>query len=188
MPKKVIAAGVVGWLVLALWIFVSNGIFGLRAGIDLKRIPDEARVYEVLKESIVEPGGYMCYPPLTPDGRFPPGEPVFGIRYSGSGHEVAGRMMVIHHATSLVAAMIVSWMLSVTSLRILSSYLSKVFFCASIGLLFAVFCDLPGYGIGAHTMRSALLLGGQSLVAWVLAGLAMAPCIRPDRKAVAADA
>ena len=187
MLKKVIVAGVLGWIVLALWIFATNGIFGLLAGIDLKRIPDEARVYEVLKESIVEPGGYMCNPPLTPDGQFPSGEPVFGIRYSGSGHEIAGRMMLIHHAVSLLSALIVAWMLSITSARVLSAYSRKVVFCAAIGLLFALFGDLSSYGIGARTMRSALLLGGQSLVAWILAGLVMSRIVRPDRPAPAVD-
>ena len=180
MSKKVILAGVLGWIVLALSIFVSNGILGLRSRTDMKRIPDEGRVYQVLKESIVEPGGYACNPPLTPDGRFPFGEPVFGIRYSGSGHEIAGRMMVVQLATALIATMIVAWMLSVTSGRIVSAYPRKVLFCASIGLLFAVFGDLPSYGIGGYPLGSAFLLGGQNLIAWTLAGLVMAWRIRPD--------
>ena len=146
----------------------------------MMRVPDERRVYEVLRESIVEPGGYMCNPPLAPDGAFPPGEPVYGIRYGGSGHEIAGRMMVVDLATALIATTIVAWMLSVTSGRIVSAYPRRVFFCASIGLLFAVFGDLPRYGIGGYPLGSALLLGGQNLVAWTIAGLVMAWRIRPD--------
>lgn len=188
MTKKVLAAGVAGWIALMLWTFVSNAVFGLRSRTDLRRIPDETRVYEVLKAAIAEPGGYMCNPPPAPDGRFPPDQPVFGIRTSGSGHEIAGRLMIVHLASSLVATLIVSWMLSTTVVRVRSGYFSKVLFCAAVGLLFAVFGDLPSYGIGGRTLRDALLLGGQNLAAWSLAGLAIAPFLRPDRTPVGVDA
>ncbi|MFH1680388.1 MAG: hypothetical protein ABIH26_07060 [Candidatus Eisenbacteria bacterium] len=181
MARRVILAGLMGWVVLMLWTFVTNGIFGFRSGIAMKRVPEERLVYDVLRKSILEPGGYVCNPAVTAERGFPFGEPVFAIRYGGVGHEAAGRLALIGLAIGLAAPLIGAWMLSVASDRFLSSYGRKVLFFAAIGLLFAIFADLQEYGIGGYPLRSALLLGAHDLAAWMLAGLVVAWRIRPAR-------
>ncbi len=79
----------------------------------MKQIPNEGQAYRVLKENIVEPGGYMCNPPLTPSGVFPLNEPVFNIRQSGMGHEAAAQELLVQLAMALIAAIIAAWMLAV---------------------------------------------------------------------------
>lgn len=62
MLKKVILSGLLGAIVLMMWTFVSNAMFGFRSRMDMKQIPDERLVYEVLKKSIAEPGRYILLP------------------------------------------------------------------------------------------------------------------------------
>ena len=87
MLKKVIIAGFLGGLTLMIWVFLINGIFGFRNRIDMKQVPNERQVYELLKHNIVEPGRYLCNPEMTSSNTFPDNEPVFSILYGGMGHE-----------------------------------------------------------------------------------------------------
>ena len=136
-------------------------------------------VYEILKESIVEPGRYILNPELTPSGVFPDGEPVFSVNYSGIGHESAGKVMLFQLAVYLLAPMIAAWMLSLARPQILSSYPRKVLFFVAIGLLFALFGDLLDFGIDRYSLGDALLVAANNLLAWTLVGLVVAKYFRP---------
>ena len=179
MLKKVISAGVLGGLVVIVWTFLVNGLFGFQARIDMKRIPGEREVYEMLKAHIVDPGRYSINPGLTSDGRFPGGEPVFSVLYGGVGHEAAGRLMLLGLVVAFIASILGAWMLSQMSARILSSYPRKVLFFVGLGLLFAVFIDLTNFGIGSYPAKDALLLALNHIIVWTLAGLAVAWRIKP---------
>jgi hypothetical protein len=62
MLKRILLSGALGFLVLALWTFVSNGFFGFTASLEMNRIANERQVYEVLKENLVAPGGVISTP------------------------------------------------------------------------------------------------------------------------------
>lgn len=180
MFKRVITAGLLGGVVLMLWTFVVNGLLGFQARIDMKQIAAEREVYEVLTEHVVEPGRYVCNPALTPEERFPDGEPVFSILYGGVGHEAAGGLMLVGLVVFFVAPTIGAWLLSQASKGVLASYRRKVMFFVAIGLLLAVFADLPSFGIGGYPARDAVALGVNHIVVWTLVGLVVAWRIRPS--------
>lgn len=183
MLKRVIVAGVLGGVVMIVWAFVVNGMFWFTKRVAMKDVPDERAVYEVLKKNIVAPGRYVCNPALTPSG-FPLNEPVFGITYSGTGHETAGREQLIHFATAFLATIIAAGMLAMASNRILASYFRRVLFFAVIGLLIAVFSDLPKSGISAYPMHDALLWAAYDVAMWIVVGFVVAPVIKPKPVAV----
>jgi hypothetical protein len=177
MLKKVIVAGLLGWVVLFAWSMLTNGMLGLNSSINMKRIPNDRLVYEVLRQSIFEPGGYVL--PHGPQEAASSGnawgeEPLFSVHYTGMGHESAGKEFLVHLAVALVAPMIVAWMLSLTSERTLASYSRKVMFVAAVGISMAVYGDIARFGLTTHTMPHALLFAAQTFLAWLLAGLVMA--------------
>jgi hypothetical protein len=180
MPRKVILAGLLGGVVLVVWMVLVNGIFGLHASINMKQIPAESLVYETLKEHVVDPGRYVVNPQLTAEGRFPEEEPVFSVIYGGMGHEAAGGLMLVGLIVFLLAPMIGAWMLSQTSARVQSSYSRKVLFFSAIGLLFAVFGDLMSYGIGGYPAKDTLILGAKDIIVWTLVGIVVAWRIKPE--------
>jgi len=179
MAKRVIVSGVMGAIVLIIWAFVANALLGLRSGIDMRSVSNERQVYDVLRDNIVAPGGYIVNPPPSQSGDLVPGQPVFSIRYSGVGHEAAGRILIMQIVIALIASLMAAGMLSVTSDRVMASYLRRVLFFAAIGLLFAFFSDLALFGIGGYPLRSALLLAGNDLISWTLVGLVVARWVRP---------
>ena len=178
MLKRIVWAAALGLIATFVWTFVVNGIFGFTLRVEMKRIPNEPEVYRVLKENVVLPGAYMANPALTPEGRFPDGEPVFSVRTSGMGHEAAGRMVFVGPAISFITLLLAAGLLSMASPRILSRYSRRVLFVVVLGLLLAVFTNLTKIGIGGYPVSTALLLAARDVVSWTLAGLVMAWILR----------
>jgi len=183
MFKKVITAGLIGGLTLMIWAVMTNLIFGFTNRIEMKPVPNETEVYQILKQNIVEPGRYLCNPALTGSNMFPDNEPVFSILYAGIGHEAAGPLsVVLDILNALITATLCAWLLALSSDWIISSYPRKVFFVILIGLLFAVFSDLKKYGIGNYPLRDTLILALNNLTIWTVLGLVIGIFIRPVRK------
>ncbi len=181
MWKKIITAGLLGAAALIIWQFLVNGILGFNARINMKQIPAERQVYEVLKEHITSPGRYTCNPELTAERRFPEGEPVFSILYGGTGHEAAGSHMLAGLFIFLLAPLNAVWMLSHASEKVLSSYLHKVLFFTAIGLLIALTSNLTSFGIGDYPINDALKLALHNILMWTTAGLAAAWRMKPEK-------
>ena len=179
MWRRFVLPGFLGGLVMSIWGVVINGLLGFKARIDMKPIPDEPRVYAVLKESIVEPGRYACNPALTDGGAFPGGEPAFSILYGGVGHEAAGWLLLVQLPLFFALPTLAAGMLSRAGDRVLSSYPRKAAFFAAIGLLVGASSHLMSFGIGGYPIDSALALALHDAAAWTVAGLVMAWRIRP---------
>jgi len=179
MSSRVIVSGLLGGLVLILWTFVINGVLGFKSRMDMKQVPDERAVYEVLRAHVTEPGGYVCNPALTGVGRFPDRAPVYSIRYSGLGHGEAGQEVLAGLLVFLAAPIVVAWLLSAASDRVLSSYRRKLLFFVAVGVLVALVADVARFGIGGYTMGDALLVAASDLAAWTLVGLVVAWRMRP---------
>ena len=179
MKGRILGAGVLGALVMFVAAFVVNGIFGFTARLELRPVPNEAAVYALLKEAIVEPGGYIANPPLVPGQGFPLNQPVYRIHYSGFGHEAAGRQEILRLVVVLVATTLAAWITSMASGRVLASWARRFGLFVLMGLWLAVFSDLPQHEIGGHPWRSAVALAVYDLALWALAGAVMAWLLRP---------
>jgi hypothetical protein len=184
MLGPVVRTGVLGGVTLLLWMLVVNGLLGFQARIDMKRIQAESQVYELLKEQVTEPGRYVCNPPLTQEGRFPEGEPVFSILYGGVGHEVAGRLMWVGLLGALLTVTLGAWLLSQTSPRVLSSYPRKVLFFTALGLLFGILFGISRYGIGSYPLGDAIAWALYHVVTWSVVGLVVGWRLKPRDTAV----
>lgn len=174
MSKNIIMAGILGGVVLILWNFILNGLFGLNARINMKQIPQERKVYELLKETIVEPGGYVCNPELNSEGMYPENVPVYTIQYSGFGHEAAGIEALLGLILFLITPILGTWMLSFMSERIISSFRGKVLFFTAIGILIALSGREASFGIGGLPIEIAFFLTLKVVIEWTLVGLVVA--------------
>ena len=183
MLKKVIIAGLGGGLTLIIWAILINGFFGFRYRIDMKKVPNEAQVYQILKENITEPGRYLCNPELTESNTFLENQPVFSILYGGMGHEAAGPLSVIlDFIYAFVIATLCAFLLSLSSDKITSNYLRKVFFVFILGLLFAFFSDIKKYGIGNYPLSDTLIITFHNIILWTVLGLVIGLFIKPIPK------
>lgn len=182
MLRRVLLSGTLGFIVLLAWTVVANAIFGLRARVELNRLEDERRVYDVLKESITAPGVYVVNPAPTADGRFPAAEPVFSVVYTGFTHDAAARSFWAELATGLVSALLVAALLSHASPRVLARYVSRLLFVACLGL----FVGVAGELTRGYPLASSVLLATNTVISWTLAGLVMAGLMRPGRPATPA--
>ena len=184
MLKKVIYPGLMGALVLIVWTFLVNGIFGFHSSMHMNKLAAEREVYEVLKAHVREPGRYAVNPELTPERMFPENEPVFSVLYGGMGHEAAGGQALLGLFGFLLAPILGAWLLSQCSMEVLQSYAKKVLFFVVFGMLIALFADLPKYGIGGHPLGDALLMGTHTIVLWTLIGVVVAWRMKAEKASV----
>jgi len=155
------------------WTIVTNVGFGFTVRTQMGRLPNEREVYEVLRTGITAPGVYVANPALDDQGQFPAGEPVFGIRYAGFGHEGAGRTSLVGLALWFASAWLAACLLALASPRVLRRYWGRVGFVALAGVLLAVSGELVQYGIAGYSAGLALVIGANRLGAWLLAALIM---------------
>ena len=115
MLTKVFWAGLLGALAMIVFSFLANGLFGLNSRLNMKPLPAEREIYQVLKREVTQPGHYMCNPALTAEGRFPDREPVFTIVSSGFTHGAAGAYLLRDLGLPLLTAFLATGMLAMTS-------------------------------------------------------------------------
>jgi len=183
MYKKLLKAGLAGGLTLIVWTILINGFFGFKHRMDMKHVPDEMAVYQILKQHIIEPGRYLCNPPLTDSNQFPDNEPVFSILYAGFGHEAASPLSeVFSLLIAIVTATICAFLLSFASERILSTYPRRVFFVFLIGLLITFFSDSAKYGIGSYPLSDTLIIAVHNIIRWTVLGAVIGLIVKPESK------
>jgi len=180
MIRRIFVAGTLAFVVLTLWTILVNVLFGFTVRVAMNRVADERAVYRVLKENITTPGLYLVNPALTAELQFPPGEPVFGVSYSGMGHETAGPMMFVEFGVAFATSLLVAGLLSAASTGMLSTWVRRVGFVAALGVLMAVTADLSRIGIGGCPLGTASAKAAVRVAGWTLAGLAMAWATRPS--------
>jgi len=170
--KRVLVPAVTGMVVMALWLLIVNGLFGFRRHLEMKRVPNESYVYAVLAVNITEPGRYVANPDPLEDGSRDRDAAVYGILYSGIGHESAGRIM-LYQLLMLLAPLLATLMLSQMPDVVLRSLLRKTLFFTGIGLIVALYVRLQEFGIAARTSGDALALGIHDVIFWTVIGLAV---------------
>ena len=175
MVKNVFWAGLLGALTMLAFSFVVNGMFGLNTRLNMKRLPGEREIYEVLKKEVTQPGHYICNPALTADGRFPDREPVFTIVNSGFTHGAASTYFLGDLGLPLAAAFIATWMLAMASPRVLASYARKTLFFVLIGFLFGLLTGIRS----DYPPADALLNAAYEIMLWTVTGLVVAWRLRP---------
>lgn len=185
MAIRVLAAGVLGFFVLAVWTLVVNGMFGFTARLAMNRVADEPAVHRLLEQNITAPGAYLVNPALTTEGRFPDGEAVFAVTFSGMGHEAAGRMMLVDLARGFVVMLLATGLLAAASARVLSRWASRAAFVVVLGILQVLASDLARIGIGGWPSGTALAMAGFHVTGWALAAAAIAWVVPPRERRVA---
>jgi len=177
--KKVIVAGLLGGIVMIVWLVIVDGFLGFQRGIEMNQLDDERAVYAFLVEHAPEPGRYVVNPEVSADRAFPEDDPVFAVQYSGLGHADAGQEVLLGLVVVFLAPVLGAWLLSNASDRILSRYGSRLFFFSVIGVVFTLFGVMARFGLARYPLGDAAALSVHDLAAWVVAGLVVARFVRP---------
>ena len=177
--KRVLLAGLLGGLVLIVWLIVVDGLLGFSRAIDMKELPEERVVYAFLVEHVKEPGRYVLNPEVLPEQRFPGDDPIFGLHYTGLGHDDAGQEMLLGLVVMLLSPIAGAWLLANSSARTLSRYGRRVGFFAMIGVVVALLGLMARFGLARYSLGDASVWAIHDFAAWVLAGLVVSCFIRP---------
>ena len=177
--KRVLLAGLLGGLVLIVWLFVVDAILGFSRAIDMNQLPEERVVYAFLVEHVEEPGRYVLNPEVLPEQRFSGDDPIFGLHYTGLGHDDAGQEVLVGLVVMLLSPIAGAWLLANSATRTLSRYGRRVAFFGMIGVVVALMCLMARFGLARYSLGDASAWAIHDLAAWVLAGLLVSWFIRP---------
>ena len=183
MAKKVLSAGIMGGIVIVVWLLASNAILPYKGNLIHRIAPNQLAIHRVLKENIAEPGTYACpylgpaEESLLPDYR---NQPVYTIIYEGYRHSGEGAPSFLFPIViPFVVALTASWMLSLTSEKILSRYHRRFLFVALLGVMIALYDDILQISMGPQPDDYQIFLAVNNVLTWVLAGLVIAWRVKP---------
>lgn len=185
MKKDVLVAGLLGGLVMLIWLTISNAIVPIKSDLIHNTIPFENQVelHGALKENITETGTYSVpYVGWDDESKFPDysNQPVYSITYSGFTHGSAGSLAdYIPFPVPFIVAFMVAWMLSASSPKIRKKYSRRVVFVAAIGIIIALFDDVLQMSFGPQPKDYLVFLAVNNVITWILTGLVIAWKIKP---------
>ena len=184
MQKNIWVAGLLGGMAMFAWLFVSNAVLPVKSNMIHQVVPNQFDVHQALKQNITRPGTYSClYLTRDEESKMPNyrDQPIYSITYEGSTHgDTGSKAEFLPLLWVFGATTVASWMLSLTSVRARSSYWRRVLFVALIGLLVALSDDLLQMSFGPQPKDYLTFLAVNHLIAWTLAGLAIAAYMKPD--------
>ena len=184
MTKRIILAGLLGTVVMSVWVMFSFAVLRI-GGKSIRPVPDQAEVHAALKSRITQPGTYAClYIASEREVALFPNyldEPLYEITYKGYTHNTVPGFKNLGVLSILLAPMLAAWLLTKASDGVLRRYSRRVLFVAILGVFLALAGDWPRAVADEQGASSLLLTTANTLVTWLLAGLAIAWQIRPAR-------
>jgi hypothetical protein len=178
MKKQILLSGLLGGIVIFVWLIISTGPLPVNGDIQ-EQIPDDLEIHTLLKERIKGPGIYFVpgHPEEGEESLYPDygNEPIFSINYGGRTPNTFMGQFIYEIVCIFAAPMIAAWLLSMASDEVLAKYSKRVVFVLIIGLFLAVFGDVRS----EKSMDRILLSSINNLIMWFLAGLVIAWRMRP---------
>jgi hypothetical protein len=184
VTKRIILAGLLGTTVMVIWAFLSFAVLRI-GGQTIKPVPDQAELHAALKSRITQPGTYAClYVSSEREmAQFPNylNEPVYAITYKGYTHSTVPGFRNLGVLSILFAPVLAAWLLTKASESVLKRYATRVLFVMMLGLFVAMAGDWPRAVADEQQASRLLLTTANTIVTWLLAGLAIAWRIRPEK-------
>jgi len=184
MKKDVVVAGLLGALVMFVWMLISNTMIPYKSSLIHRQLPLDAQleVHQALKSNITESGTYSV--PYLPNEQQEAmadyrSQPVYSVTYENVTHGEGSPTTLAPFLVFLVVPMLAAWMLSVTTDRIRSVYLARVLFVVAIGLIVVLFDDVLQMSFGPQPGDYLAFLAVNHLICWTLVGLVIAGRLKP---------
>ena len=190
MTRKIALGGVLGGLALFVWGMVSHMALGLTDS-SVKSLPDEAATVGMLREQLKSPALYL-FPGAGMDAA-PPDQQEAAMKAWSEAYRRGPRGILIYEPTggnpsmasllltqlgvNLVVCLIAAWVLGQGAPAV-PKYVNRVCLVSALGLLAAVFVDVPywnWYSFPAHYTLMAIV---DRTVGMTVAGLVIARFVK----------
>ena len=182
MNRQVILAGLLGGVVMLIWLVISNAILPFKSGLMHDIAPRQLELHAALKESIVESGCYSV-PYLSPmeEERLPGyrEQPVYTVIYEGVTHGEGSPLSIMPFLIIFAVPLLAAWLLSRMSAEFLASYGRRLLFCVAIGVIVALYDDVLQMSFGPQPKDYLIFLALNNLITWTLAGFVIAWRMKP---------
>ncbi|UCE24494.1 MAG: hypothetical protein JSU74_00135 [Candidatus Zixiibacteriota bacterium] len=184
MTKDIITAGLLGGLVILIWLTIAHGMLPFKRYYTLKTFPDQLEVHRLLKANITEPGMYSVPYYSSPEQAAAladeyRNQPVYEITYLGYTHDTMRGLLSTSIVAIFLTPLMAAWILSMASARILKSYRRRLMYVVALGLFLVVWDNWMGQLTDEKLVGLAIFYAVANIVAWLLAGLVIAWKVKP---------
>lgn len=188
--KKTIIGGVVGGLILYIWGALAWTILPLHVP-SLHTLPNEEAVTSLLRSTVTERGMYIfpAHPMTAADQdawneKFRRG-PIGMLNLIPNGEDpnmpsqfIAGLII------TLISGFLAAWFLSRSTAEG-SSYVSRVVYCAMLGVFISFGSHLLAWNWLYYPMDYTTAMVADTIIGWILAGLGISAIVKVPRAATA---
>ena len=193
---RILLGGVLGAVVLFVWSFLYWAVLSERL-LPHKHMADEAAVVEVLQENLLETGIYL-FPMAQYDPDATAEEKQAAMEAANERHRQGPHGTVTIHReggepippSKLVKGFVIEFASALLASILLCcacgrrGYAARAAFVFGLGLFAAVSVHLIAWNFMLNPMGFTLFKIGDSVVGWLLTGLAIAAVVKPRAEAV----
>lgn len=190
MTRKIALGGALGGLALFAWGMVSHMALGLTDS-SVKALPNEAAIVGSLRESLKSPALYL-FPAPAVDA--PPDQQEAATKAWSEAYRRGPRGLLIYDPTGgnfsfglllltqlgidVLASLIAAWVLA-QGAPALPKYGKRVCLVSALGLLTAVFVDVPYWNWYSFPTHYTLMVLVDRTIGMTVAGLVIARFVKP---------
>jgi len=173
---RILIAGLLGCIAMYAWSSIAHGATDLGM-IGVSTLPNESVTVDNLASSIGDKGGLFMFPMNTSTTASVAAAPGGLLVYSPkSPMSIQTSSLVIEFFTELVEAILAAWLLAQTAL---AGFARRAGFIAAIGVIAAIVTNVPYWNWYSFPLSYTLVQILITVVAWILAGVAIAAYLRP---------
>ncbi len=173
---RILLAGLAGGIVMFLWSFVAHDLTGLGM-VGVGTLPNESATVATLASSIGDKKGLFLFPldmNANASAATAPGGLLVYNPHSPLAMTPAN--LVIEFLTEIVESILAAWLLAQTAL---AAYAMRVGFVTLVGVVGALVTNIAYWNWYAFPLDYTLANSLIEVVAFLVAGLAMAALVRP---------
>lgn len=183
MSKNVLIAGLLGGVVMTLWLLVSNAILPIKHQLIHQSLPLDSQLalHGALAGNITETGTYSVpYLSREDETRFPDyrNQPVYSVTFEGGTHGAGSSPSFMPLIAIFVSTFLAAWLLASAGDGVRSCYYRRVLFVAAIGLIMALADDVLQMSFGPQPKDYLAFLAVNNVITWLLVGLAIGGLIK----------
>lgn len=189
MPKKVLLGGLVGGVV----VFVVSGIFHMATSLGeygIKVLPREDATLSMMRSSISDSGLYLFPAADMSQGRSNANQEAYLAKYKagptgllvyspGGADLQFGKLLLNQFLFSLIAALLLAWILGITASA--TTYGSRVLIVFVASLFAGFIYALPYWNWYKFPLDYTIAYVGTWCASWLVAGFATAAIVKPQR-------
>jgi len=181
MNKKIITTGLLGGLIIFVWMIIFQTFFPFYQMTVNKISDDNANVQllEFINENITESGVYYPDHKFTKEAQNPAFDYIqLIVEKQQAEYEIIRILLLI--IVWICAVMVIAWMLPKFPAEKIKHYKQRLLYVVFFGVFLALFSDVMNWCMHQYPLDHSMVAAVRTITSWVIAGTFIAWRTKPE--------